>query len=381
MFDELRLLYPTRIYPGIDGGFLRSLNLGKLALKYFNNICIFSMDEENEYDGKIDGIYIMQDKKYSNFFDKISYYSKGLFSENFYLKSPKRAFSNENDFLLQLEDPLFYNLVQNEGIKKYVLDEHNIYWELLKFPAFQLKSKIYNNLVFHRNKSIEIKAIRDASHELVCSDRDKQVILRENPKLDEKISIIPNCVDFSKYQKYSSKKDQVTNKNCFCVIFIGLLSYPPNLDALYTICNKIAPNFGDNVKFIIIGKNQPNISRPKNVNFLGYVEDIKRYIIESDICIAPLRYGSGTRLKILEYMAIGKPVISTTKGAEGIDFKNGENIIIQDDLDKFSETIRDLLADEKRREKLGKNARDLIKLKYDWQIYQKSLFEIYESLE
>jgi glycosyltransferase involved in cell wall biosynthesis len=112
---------------------------------------------------------------------------------------------------------------------------------------------------------------------------------------------------------------------------MGLLSYPPNADAVRNICNIIAPDFDDAVEFIIAGNNPPKIkNKPKNVKFLGYVDDLKKHISKSDICIAPLMFGSGTRFKILEYMALGKLVVSTAKGAEGIDYTHDENIIIVD---------------------------------------------------
>lgn len=148
----------------------------------------------------------------------------------------------------------------------------------------------------------------------------------------------------------------------FYVLFVGLLTYAPNVDALYTICNKIAPNFGNDVKF------------------LGYVDDVKKYILESDICMAPLRYGSGTRFKILEYMAMGKPVISTAKGVEGVDYIPNKDVIIEDNIDAFSERIQELLEDKRKREDIGENAMELIKQKYDWKIYQKTLHGIYDAI-
>ncbi len=133
------------------------------------------------------------------------------------------------------------------------------------------------------------------------------------------------------------------------------------------------------LQFYIVGKNPPNIPKPSNVTFLGYVENTKEFIMKSDICIAPLRYGSGTRLKILEYMAMGKPIISTSKGAEGIDYTENKNIIIEDDFDAFSEKIRIVLDDKRLRDDLGKNAMDLIKQKYNWEIYRKTLHNVYKK--
>jgi glycosyltransferase involved in cell wall biosynthesis len=381
MFDDLCILYPNQIYPGKSGGYLRTFNIAKQASENFSRTYIWAVDENIKYNEEVCGIYMIQEKKYRNALDKIGYYFEGLFSKDFCLKSPDKAFYNNNNSLFQIEGPFFYNLLKKKGIKKYVLDEHNVYWELLAFPTFDLKSRIYNRLAFKRDKNIEIKALQNAAHVLVCSERDKQTILREVPKVLEKITVIPNCVDFGGYESYMKYNERRNRDNEMSyVLFIGAFTYSPNIDALHSICNNIAPNFGNDVKFIIIGRNPPNISRPKNVNFLGYVDDVNRYILESDICIAPLRYGSGTRFKILEYMAMEKPVISTTKGAEGIDYAPNNDIVIEDDINAFPEKIHELLEDKKRRDYMGKNAIKLIKQKYDWKIYQKRLQDIYEAI-
>lgn len=119
---------------------------------------------------------------------------------------------------------------------------------------------------------------------------------------------------------------------------------------------------------------------PDNVLIMGYVDDIKREILNSDLCIAPLEHGSGTRLKILEYFAMGKPVISTSKGAEGIEYTPRKDIIIEDDIHKYPQIIETLIDDEKEKGRLGRNAKTLIKDKYDWKIYEKPLFKVYEEL-
>jgi len=379
--SELHILYPNQIYPETSGGYLRAFNIAKSASERFSKTCIFAVNENVTYNGEVDGIRLIQGKKYSDLIDKMNYYSRGIFSRDFSLKSLNSAFYNKNDVLFQIEDPLFYNLLKEKGIKKYVLDEHNVNWELLTFPTYNLKYRIYNRLSFKRNKLIEITAIRDATHVLVCSKRDKQTILQEVPEVSEKITVIPNCVDFSEYECYLKYNERKKGWNeTFFVLFIGSFLYSPNIDALYTICNKIAPNFENNVQFIIIGKNPPDLSKPKNVKILGYVDDVKRYILESDICIAPLRYGSGTRLKILEYMAMGKSVISTTKGAEGITYTPNRDIIIENTIDSFPERIEELIADKIKRSEIEKNAMTLIKQKYDWKLYQKKLQGVYEAI-
>lgn len=380
MTKNLHLLYPASLYPHTAGGSLRSLPLAKLALDCFEDVTIFATDEKIRYEGHIDGVHIVQAIKFNSYLEKLQYFTEGLFSRNFSLKVPKTALYNKNSSIFQLEGPYFYNFLKKQGINKFILDEHNIYWELLKFPSTNPKEILYNKIACSRDNKIEVDALNAASHILVCSERDKQLIIAQIPYIADKITVIPNCVfarDYSEYMMHSPIKDE--GNNPISVLFVGSLSYAPNIDAVRIVCSQIAPSFGDEVQFHIVGKNPPNIPKPSNVTFMGYVDDIKECILKSDICIAPLRYGSGTRFKILEYMAMGKPVISTSKGAEGIDYTNDKNILIEDDLDAFSEKIRILLDDKKMRDNIGKNAMDLIKQKYDWEIYRKTLHAVYES--
>jgi polysaccharide biosynthesis protein PslH len=379
MSNEIRILFPEQIYPEkISGGYLRTINLATLASEQFKTL-LFGMAEGEFYEGKKSGVNLIQETKYKNFSAKLKHFTNGLLSNNYSLMNSKIVFKdfNPNESILQIENPLVYNMLKKRKIENYILDEHNVHWELSKFPNFDLKSKIYTRLASKRDKNIEIEAIENASHVLTCSESDKREIIKELPETGNKITVIPNCVDFEQYDNYIRTKQ---NKNDFTILFMGLLSYQPNTDAVYSICNKIAPKFGGNVQFNIVGKNPPKIDHPSNVKFLGYVEDVREHILNSDICIIPLKYGSGTRLKLLEYMAMGKPVISTSKGAEGIDYIHNKNIIIEDNINNFATIINELLSDETIKNNLGRNAKLLIKNRYDWKLYQKDLFNIYEEV-
>lgn len=379
MFNNLNIISHLPVYPEKSGGYLRILNIAKLAAHSFKNTSIFAVDESIEYSGAFDGVNLIQSRKYFNSIDKFNYFYKGLFSKDFSLKTSTQAFQNIGNTLFQIEGPQFYNLLLKKGIKNYVLDEHNVYWELYDFPPTNLKEKIFNKMAYNRDKNIEIQALKNAAHVLVCSNRDKLNILELVPEVEDKISVLPNCVNLSEYEKFQQNNSFPSNDK-FCVLFMGLLSYFPNKDAVDIICNKIAPFLGNEVKFLIIGKNPPIIKHPDNVEFLGYVDDIKKYVLQSDVCISPLRYGSGTRFKILEYLAMGKPVISTSKGAEGIDYTNMKNIIIEDDVDVYPQIISQLIEHKEKRELIGKEAIELIRSKYNWNNYLNLLDKIYTNI-
>ena len=381
MINTLHMLFYHSVYPPEKaGGSLRAFNIARLARNLFESVSIFAADEGNLYNGIFDGISIVQQNRYQNRIDKMKYYTEGLLSKNFSYRVPESAFDHKNSVLFQLEGPFFNNLVRKKNIRKFILDEHNVYWETLDFPSFELKKKIYHFLANKRDKEIEIQALHDATHILVCSERDKQVLTENVQCLEDKMTVIPNCIVFDEYENYVRNYSiPRVSDGPSQIVFVGSLLYEPNIDAVNIICKDIAPHFENDVKFLIIGKNPPKIRKPENVTFLGYIEDIKGAVLQSDICIAPLRYGSGTRLKILEYLALGKPVISTSKGAEGIEYTNGRDIIIEDRFDKFTGRIHDLLNNRTLRKQLGTNGRELVRTRYNWAIYQKPLQNAYES--
>lgn len=383
MNNGLRILYPGQLYPEKSGGYLRTFNIAKLALKRFKNITVYGYDRDLKYTNITDNIKLVQTKQFDNNSNKVKYYFSGIFSTRFSLISNDGAFDDPYNTVFQIEGPLFYNLLIKKNIKNYILNEHNVYWELYDMKHYSLKSKIYSKFAYKRDKSIELNAVNNAAHTIVCSEQDKQKLLEELPCSGENITVIPNCVSFKEYENYMDISKHVDHdkskyRKSLKILFIGTFIYPPNIDALKTIYN-IAKKCGKNIEFIVLGKNPPISAHQDNVRVLGYVKDIKRYISESDICIAPLRYGSGTRFKILEYMAMGKPVISTSKGAEGIDYTHNKNIIIEDDFLLYPKLIEELTGDEKKMNEIGENAMKLIKNKYDWDLYTEDLINIYKK--
>jgi glycosyltransferase involved in cell wall biosynthesis len=98
----------------------------------------------------------------------------------------------------------------------------------------------------------------------------------------------------------------------------------------------------------------------------GWVQDIRPFVARGAICIVPLRIGGGTRLKIFEAMAMGKAVVSTLVGAEGLPVRGGENILLADTPDDFAGSVISLLRDSSQRNRLGTSARALVQEKYSW---------------
>jgi len=188
---------------------------------------------------------------------------------------------------------------------------------------------------------------------------------------ESKIEVIPNGVDtnfFTNLSKKPSILDQFGLRGYRTVIFVGNNEYFPNREAIQLLSSVIAPlvlkEVGD-TKFLIVGKTPESLKLP-NLIFTGIVKSVPDFLAVSDVAVAPLYHGTGTRLKIIEYFSCALPVVSTWLGAEGIGVENGTNILIEDDPKQFAARIAELLRDKDLALRLGTAARQLAEEKYDW---------------
>jgi glycosyltransferase involved in cell wall biosynthesis len=293
-------------------------------------------------------------------------------------------------FQVESLDLFFLANSLNKRKKPVILDEHNVYWNLLRYGMFDSPffrgmigrsrsvRKVMASWLLDRAKGFELRCLNAADAVFVTSEVDKGYMISANPELEGKITVIPNCIDVSEYPFCDSEETGEETKN---VVFIGRLDYSPNLDAISTILNEIAPRFDRTIRFQIVGGPVPKTEHnQENVDFLGIVPDIKQVLRNADVCIAPLRFGSGTRIKILEYFAMGKPVVSTSIGCEGLMVENRRNIMIADDINTFVDSIRELLENRQLARGLGREGRGLVKEKYDWRLFVPSVRSIYQSL-
>jgi len=377
ILNELRILHPGPVYPDISGGALRTLNIARIARDFFTGTTIYSVDKNLAYEGDIDSLHIIQERKSLTLAEKLFFYPHALFARELHVPFVKRAFLNPENVVFQIDSPFLLPLLKKKGISRFILDEQNINWEVASFDR-GIKNHVYQCLAFRRDKKNEMDALRAASHVLCCSQRERDIFCREVQEVTDKISVIPNCVDLRKYRPGLPRS--TADQRVYRILFVGTLSYPPNIEAVHLICQIIAPKSDPSVQFIIAGRNPPTVRFPRNVRFTDYIPDIVPVIADADICIAPLQSGSGTRLKILEYMAMEKPVIATSKGAEGIECRHGLNIIIEDSIEKYPNVIKTLIDDPKRCRELGREARKLVEEKYDWELYRKPLGKIYQEL-
>lgn len=249
------------------------------------------------------------------------------------------------------------------NFKKVVLDEHNV--ETTCFQRFNYSKNAVNIVL-----SMEKFACRNSDYIFTVSF-DDFCILRNWGFSEKKMAIVPNSVETRVFYPQIASQE-VLNKigtASTIILFHGNLEYAPNKEAIDFIITLIMPkiiNKYPSVKFLIVGPSPPKFLHP-NIIFTGYVENLLAYISVADIAIVPLLKGGGTRIKILEYIACGKPVVSTRIGAEGLNLENGKEIILVDDVsDFFVEKVIELIENKELRQKIGANARKKAVSDYDW---------------
>jgi len=170
------------------------------------------------------------------------------------------------------------------------------------------------------------------------------------------------------------------------LVFNGALTYSANYDAMRYFLAEVYPLIRSQqpeVALTITGSTQgvdlAGLGMQPGVRLSGYVDDVRPLVAGAWACVVPIRQGGGTRLKILEAMALGTPVVSTTKGAEGLDLAPGEEILIADEPADFAAQVVRLLRDADLRARLAANARRAVEARYDWRAIGQQFVELVES--
>ena len=171
------------------------------------------------------------------------------------------------------------------------------------------------------------------------------------------------------------------------LIFNGALTYQANYEAMqyflaevFPIIQQAAPAVELTITGSTKGVDLSGLRLSEKVHLTGYIDDIRPIVSRSAVCIAPIRQGGGTRLKILEAMALGTPVVATTKAAEGIQAISDEHILLADDAQTFADSTRRLLRDSALRQQLAHNARRLVEEQYDWNQIGRRFVELIENV-
>lgn len=262
-----------------------------------------------------------------------------------------------------------------------VLNAHNVEHALLKHRVgveTGLRRAFLKTQV-DKLEQYETEACRRADRVLACSPDDAHALARLAPMTP--MDVVPNGVDVEGLRPANSlpaKREQL--------VFVGQMSWFPNLDGMRWFLADVLPRIvakRPNVKLLVIGKAgglEVPANVAANVEIAGFVPDLVPPVHESAVYVVPLRAGSGTRLKVLEAMALGKAIVSTRIGAEGIALTHDRDVLHADDAESFATAVLALLDDPQRAARLGEAARVLAESEYGWRAIGDQLLASYAKV-
>jgi glycosyltransferase involved in cell wall biosynthesis len=270
----------------------------------------------------------------------------------------------------------------NENCSK-VLFTHNVeatiwrrHYEVATNPLW----KALSWREWKRMEAAERKYLGKADHVLAVSETDRNTFAAF---LDpQKLTVIPTGADTDFFRP--TDENEIPNS----MVFVGSMDWLPNEDAMFYFVNEILPMIlrqVPNATLSIIGRSPSSrlktlVSRHPEIKLTGRVDDVRPYLARGAVSVVPLRIGGGTRLKIFEAMSMGKAVVSTSVGAEGLPVSNGVQFLLADDAATFAECTVTLLCSPTKRGKLGTAARNLVEQKYSWTAVAKDFASALENV-
>jgi glycosyltransferase involved in cell wall biosynthesis len=252
---------------------------------------------------------------------------------------------------------------------RIVLDTHDIAYDLLRQAAQSRASvgrRVFAALTWRKLAREERAAWRAADGLCACSEADKQRILADVPSA--RVAVIPNAADL----EYFRTRPSDPSPDGRTVLFFGLLSTFPNADGVAFLLREIWTRVADarpDARCKIVGAQPPEWLKARagpRLEITGVVEDLRPHLASAAVVVVPLRFGSGTRLKIVEAMAMGKAIVSTSLGAEGLVAVPGRDLLIADEPAAFADAVIDLLEHPDRATRLGVAGRALVEERYAW---------------
>jgi sugar transferase (PEP-CTERM/EpsH1 system associated) len=256
-----------------------------------------------------------------------------------------------------------------EGIVPTILAEENVESDIAQESYVRATSpvhKLRDWLEWRKLLTFERHWVRRFPMCVAVSERDAATLQYMSP--ETQVHIVPNGVDSRYFAPRANQHDPQT------LLFFGTLSYGPNAEGLIWFCQEILPRVRrsrPDVKLEVVGLDPPprvaDLGRLPGVQVTGFVPDIRPKLWSATICVVPLLVGGGTRLKILEALAAGCPVISTAIGADGLSLVEGEHLLIADTPDQFARGILTLLESAELRRRLADAGREAVTQRYDWE--------------
>ena len=297
------------------------------------------------------------------------------------------AFANAVDQLLKKYrfDLVHFDSLDLSYYLKVVKDvpvactHHNVESELLRRRSHVEKNTLRRSYFRIQSQLLKQEEARHCGRmavNLVCSEADSEALKSIAP--DASILVVPNGVDTAQYRPAKPQQHGI--------VFVGGLTWYPNHDALEFFISDIQPMLrkgGGDPHVTWVGRataEQRSRYQEFGVSLTGYVDSIAPFVERAKCFVVPLRIGGGTRLKVLNAWAMGKAIVSTSVGCEGLGAIDGYNILVRDTPEDFANAVEEVLKNDKLREHLERNARETAVSRFDWRVIGGRLIDCYSRL-
>ncbi len=271
---------------------------------------------------------------------------------------------------------LVYDAFNAEAAMQYAI------FEIDRGSPRRWPAAVYSLIQSQRISKFENELCQKADLVIAVSAEDATLLQGYNPK--RSVPVVANGIFTDEYEKQSAG----LNLGEHALVFTGKMDYRPNVDAVLWFASQVLPKIKQvtsEVKFYIVGQKPhqslEHLRDNTSVIVTGWVESVLPYLNGSEVYIAPLRMGSGTRLKILEAMAAGCAVVATTLAASGMQRETEMGMLVVDNPEQMADTIIKLLNTPTMRSKLGKAAHHYVKSHYDWSVLIPDLLAAYKAIE
>jgi len=222
-----------------------------------------------------------------------------------------------------------------------------------------------------RLAAFERRIYREFDHSLLISDAEAELFREICPEAQD-VAVIPNGVDYDFFSP-EREGERVLPVDAPNLVFTGAMDYHANVDGVLWFCREIWPLLKKDfppLRFTIVGgKPTPAVlalAKLDGVAVTGFVDDVRPYYRDADVCVIPLRLARGVQNKVLEALAMGRAAVVTTKANAGIQAEDGTHLRLADAPEDFAAAVAVLLRDRGQRERLGENARRFVTERYDW---------------
>ena len=375
------------LFPMDTGGKIRTGNILKQLSRMADLTVISNVEEES------DAHYIEQMSELCSRFVSVPWKEPRRYTLGFYVKLAFQSLSRypvsvlndhssglenalKNELLTQKYDLVICDFLQSTLNFRSVKDvpqllfQHNVEAQISKRhyeKAANPFSRLFWGLQYRRMLRHEGEMCRKFDGTIAVSDEDKRIM--EEWYGAGRVHVIPTGVDTEFFAP--SRTAQVKQQ----LVFTGSMDWLPNEDAIVYFLSEIFPLIKKEepaTQLLIVGRRPtPKVSRlvdaREDVQLTGWVEDTRPFICESAVYVVPIRIGGGTRMKIYEALSMGKALVSTTVGAEGLPLQDGKHFYRADTPVAFSERVLELLRDADKRRSMGEDAREYVYENFRWQ--------------